>query len=136
MVFWGLMSGVSKRRGLTSLFVVVLAWSSPASVVFRAFASTFAVWWGVNFLLLFGITLGKNLKMIYFCHFLLYLLLLLEIRLSRLAKGGLELAGLLTQPAMCWGYVHHHACLALCYHNSRSNGDPDWAGPSGSFLCS
>lgn len=63
-VFWVLVSGDTERRGLTWLFVVVVAWSSLAPVVSKVFALPLAMGWGVNFLLHFDIILGKNPKMI------------------------------------------------------------------------
>lgn len=59
---WALVSGDTERRGLTWLFVVVVAWSSLAPVVSKVFALPLAIGWGVNFLLHFDIILGKKPK--------------------------------------------------------------------------
>lgn len=45
------------------------------------------------------------------------------------------MVGLLPQPTKYWGYVYHYVCLAVGY-SSRSKGEPEWADPSCSLLCS
>lgn len=79
-----------ERTDLAFCRTDLVAGSSSASVVFRAFALALAGGWGVNILLHFGLILAKNTKMIYFCHFPLYLLLFLEIRLNGVARGALN----------------------------------------------
>lgn len=128
-VLWVPVSRNTERRGLIWLFVVVVAWSSLASVVSKVFALPLAMGWRVNFFLHFDIILGKNPKMISL------LLLFLEIMLNGVAKGGLEMAGFLPQSTKYWGYVHHYVCLAVC-NSSRRKGEPGWADPSCSLLCS